>query len=131
MKLNIFSRVYWSFTFALNCLVMPYFLFRRVVSLFCFVFFPSESENPSVVSSSLQPRGLYSPWNSPGQKLEWVAFPFKGSSQPRDQTQASHFAGGFFTSLAIREALEHVVKDINYYVCCMYVLLVCAKFVSF
>ena len=31
--------------------------------------------------------------------LEWVAFPFpKGSSQPRDQTQASHIAGGFFTS---------------------------------
>ena len=27
----------------------------------------SESESPSVVSSSLQPHGLYSPWNSPGQ----------------------------------------------------------------
>ena len=26
-----------------------------------------ESESHSVVSSSLQPRGLYSPWNSPGQ----------------------------------------------------------------
>ena len=31
--------------------------------------------------------------------LEWVAFPFsRGSSQPRDQTQVSHTAGGFFTS---------------------------------
>ena len=31
--------------------------------------------------------------------LEWVAFPFsRGSSQPRDQTQASRIAGGFFTS---------------------------------
>ena len=29
--------------------------------------FVSESENHSVVSSSLQPHGLYSPWNSPGQ----------------------------------------------------------------
>ena len=30
--------------------------------------------------------------------LEWVAFPFsRGSSQPRDQTQVSHFAGRFFT----------------------------------
>ena len=30
---------------------------------------------------------------------EWVAFPFfRGSSQPRDQTQASHIAGRFFTS---------------------------------
>ena len=31
--------------------------------------------------------------------LGWVAFPFsRGSSQPRDQTQVSHTAGGFFTS---------------------------------
>ena len=31
--------------------------------------------------------------------LEWVAFPFsRESSQPRDQTQVSHIAGGFFTS---------------------------------
>ena len=31
--------------------------------------------------------------------LEWVAFPFSGgSSQPRDQTQVSSIAGGFFTS---------------------------------
>ena len=30
---------------------------------------------------------------------EWVALPFtRGSSQPRDQTQVSHIAGGFFTS---------------------------------
>ena len=38
--------------------------------------------------------------------LEWVAFPFStGSSQPRDRTQVSHIAGGFFTSWAIREAV--------------------------
>ena len=31
--------------------------------------------------------------------LEWVAFPFsRGSSQPRDQTQVSHIADGFFTN---------------------------------
>ena len=37
--------------------------------------------------------------------LEWVAVPFsRGSSQPRDQTQVSHIAGGFFTSWATREA---------------------------
>ena len=36
--------------------------------------------------------------------LEWVAVPFsKGSSQPRDHTQVSHIAGGFFTSWATRE----------------------------
>ena len=37
--------------------------------------------------------------------LEWVAVPFsKRSSQPRDGTQVSHIAGGFFTSWATREA---------------------------
>ena len=31
--------------------------------------------------------------------LEWIAFPFsRGSSQPRNRTQVSHIAGGFFTS---------------------------------
>ena len=36
--------------------------------------------------------------------LEWVAFPFsRTSSQPRDQTQVSHIAGGLFTSWATRE----------------------------
>ena len=30
--------------------------------------------------------------------LEWIAFPFsRGSSQPRDRTQVSHIASGFFT----------------------------------
>ena len=42
--------------------------------------------------------------------LEWVAFPFsRGSSQPRDQTQASHIAGGFFTSWATRGAKPSVI----------------------
>ena len=50
----------------------------------------NENESHSVVSDSLHPHGLYSPWNSPGQKTEAVAIPFsKGSSQPRDQTQIS------------------------------------------
>ena len=36
--------------------------------------------------------------------LEWVAFSFsRGSSQPRDQTQVSCIAGGFFTNWAIRD----------------------------
>ena len=41
--------------------------------------------------------------------LEWVAFPFsRQSSQPRDRTQVSHIAGGFFTSGATREAQETI-----------------------
>ena len=38
--------------------------------------------------------------------LEWVAF-FRGSSQPRDQTQVSCITGGFFTSWATREVQEY------------------------
>ena len=38
--------------------------------------------------------------------LEWAAIPFsRGPSQPRDLTQVSHIAGGFFTVWATREAL--------------------------
>ena len=38
-------------------------------------------------------------WILQARILEWVAFPFsKGSSQPRDWTQVSNIAGGFFTS---------------------------------
>ena len=62
----------------------------------------SESESRSVVSDSLQPHRLYSPWNSPGQDpgvATRVTFPFsRGSFQPRDQSQVSLIAGGFFTS---------------------------------
>ena len=40
--------------------------------------------------------------------LEWVAFPsFRGSSQPRDQTQVSRIASGFFASWATKEAQEN------------------------
>ena len=39
--------------------------------------------------------------------LEWVAYPFsRGPSQPRNWTRASCIAGRFFTSWAIREALQ-------------------------
>ena len=39
------------------------------------------------------------------RRLEWVAMPSsRGSSQPRDRTQVSHIAGGFFTAWTTREA---------------------------
>ena len=73
-------------------------------------------ESRSVVSDSLRPHGLHSPWNSPGQNtgvdshsllqgifptqglnqpgspriLDWVAYPFSSrSSQPRNRTEVS------------------------------------------
>ena len=46
--------------------------------------------------------------------LEWVAFPFsRGSSQPRDQTQVSRIAGGFFTSRATMEAMNVGVGNLS------------------
>ena len=59
-------------------------------------------------SDSLWPHGLYTVCEIlQARILEWVAFPFsKRSSQPRDQTQVSHVAGGCFTSWATREAQE-------------------------
>ena len=44
----------------------------------------------------------------PARTLEWVAYPFSsGSSWPRDRTQVSCMAGGFFTTRATREAQEY------------------------
>ena len=58
-------------------------------------------------SCSVVPDSFAIPWTSLGHGilyariLECVAFPFsRESSQPRDQTQVSRTAGGFFTSWA-------------------------------
>ena len=80
---------------------------EKLLTLVTSLFSVKWSESHLVVSSSLQSHGLYSPWNSSGQITKWVAIPFsKGFSQPRDQTQVSHTAGGFFTSWATREAFS-------------------------
>ena len=66
------------------------------------------NESHSVGSDSLRPHGLYSPRNSSGQNtgvgsLSFFQgiFPTRGSSRPRDQTQVSYIAGGYFTIWAI------------------------------
>ena len=62
---------------------------------------------------TLQPRGLHSLWNSPGQNTGVCSLSLlQGSSQPRDQTQVSFIASGFFTIWATREALLVKEKDI-------------------
>ena len=49
------------------------------------------SESRSVVSNSLQPHGLYSPWNSPGQNTGMGSLSLlRGSSQPRVQISHPH-----------------------------------------
>ena len=59
-----------------------------------------KSESCSAVSYSLQPHGLYRTWNSPSQNtgVGSCSLLQGGSSQPRDRTQVSRIAGGFFTS---------------------------------
>ena len=50
--------------------------------------------------------------------LEWVATPFsRGSSWPRDWTQVSRVAGGFFTTWATRKAHLTLLKVIYCDVC--------------
>ena len=68
----------------------------------------SESESCLVMSDSLRPHGLYSPWNSPGQNTGVGSLSLlQGSSQPMYQTQVSRIAGRFFTSWATRKAQYH------------------------
>ena len=63
-----------------------------------------ENESHSVVSDSLWPHGLYSPWNSPGQNTGVGSLSLL---QGIFRTQVSRIAGRFFTSWATREAQEH------------------------
>ena len=51
-------------------------------------------------SDFLQPYGLYSPWNSPGQNTGVGSL----SSQPRYRSQVSCVAGRFFTNWTTKEA---------------------------
>ena len=64
----------------------------------------TSSLSRSVMSDSLQPHGLNSPWNCPGRNTGVGSlFPSPGDlPQPRDQTQVSCIAGRFFTSWAIK-----------------------------
>ena len=88
--------------------------------------YESENESCSVMSNSLQPHGLYNPWNSPGHNtgvgslsLLQVIFPTKGSNSglphcgqilyPLSQKWSPRIlewvASRFFTNSAVREAL--------------------------
>ena len=73
--------------------------------------FPTQGSNPGLPYC----RQILYHQGSP-RILEWVACPFSsGSSQPRNQTEVSCIAGGFFTSWATREAwsLPETYSKIN------------------
>ena len=74
-----------------------------------------KSESCSVVSDSLRPHGLYSPWNSLGQNTGVDSLSLlQGIFPPKDWTQVSHIAGRFFTSWATREAPIYALFDYKY-----------------
>ena len=76
--------------------------------------YESESASCSVIFHSLQPHQAPLSMEFSGQEDEWVAIPFsRRSSRPRDRTQVSHIAGGFFTSWAAREVQE-ILKWVAY-----------------
>ena len=65
----------------------------------------SESESCSVLSDSLQPDGLYSPWNSPGLNTGVGTFPFsRGSLDPGIEPRSPALQAD---SLPTREAQEY------------------------
>ena len=65
----------------------------------------SESEISSVCPTRCNPMDYTVHGILQARILEWAALPFsRGSSQPRDWTQVSCIAGGFFTSWVTREA---------------------------
>ena len=67
-----------------------------------------ESESRSVVSNCLDTMDYTVHGILQARIQEWVAFPFsRASLQPRDWTQVSRIAGGFFTRWATREAQEY------------------------
>ena len=70
------------------------------------------NESHSVVSDSLWPHGLYSPWNSPGKNTGVGSLFFSQGIFP---TQVSHIADRFFTSWATREAhIQHLKFQKSY-----------------
>ena len=73
-----------------------------------------ESESRSVVSDSLQPHGLYSPWNSPGWNTGERILSFsRASFQPRDWTRVSRIAGRFFTSWATSSSISNIYEGLS------------------
>ena len=87
--------------------MMRYHLTLHTSSIFP-LFIRMKSESRSVMPDSLRPLDYTVHGILKARLLGWVAFPFsRGSSQPKDRTQVSRIAGGFFTSLATREAQEY------------------------
>ena len=72
------------------------------------------SETHSVMSDSLWPHGLYSPWNSLGQNTGVYSLSLlQGIFPTRDWTQVSCIAGRFFTRWATRGGVGGACSNIH------------------
>ena len=78
---------------------------ERTLSLLNGKYLTCECESHLVLSDSVWPHGLYSPWNSPGQNTGMGSHSLQ---QGIFLTQVSHIAGRFFTSWDTREALSNM-----------------------
>ena len=71
-------------------------------------------ESHSVVSNSLQPKGLYSPWNSPGQNTgKGSLFLLQGIVPNQGSNTISHIAGSLFTRWATKKLVSQAVKSLS------------------
>ena len=89
-------------------------------SVYCSVFHLSESGSLSVVPDSLQPHGLYSPWNSPVRNTGVGCHALLQGIFP---TQVSRVVGGFFTSWPTREAHSILVIFHSSFTCAVWWIL--------
>ena len=78
------------------------------------------SECHSVMSDSLRPHGLYSPWNSPGQNTGVGSLSLlQGIFPTQGWTQVLCIVGAFFTSWAMRSLAEWLLSGPRFPLCKM------------
>ena len=82
---------------------------RHLMSIRVVTIHNIESESHSVVSDSLWPHGIVHGLLQ-ARILEWVVPFSQGSSQPRDQTQVSRIAGGFFPSWLSHQGSPRILE---------------------
>ena len=100
LALRIRWPKYWSFRFSIS----PSNEYSGLISLRTDWFDCCQSESCSVMSNSLWPHGLYSPWNSPDQNTGVGNLSLLQGIFP---THVPCTPGRFFTSWATREVQEY------------------------
>ena len=118
---------FWKLKFKTSWVLKHYFLskekhsflFKENLSVEDWILVKKWSESCSVVSGSLQPHGLYSPWNSPGQNTGVGSLSLlQQIFLTRNQTGVTCSAGRFFTNWAIRVSETIVlIEDSVFHFC--------------